>query len=139
MNKIAILKTELALPAYSALTDEECLTALQAENIQTKQNIESKDIQKYLALQGKLLPLEASTADSAKEAVRMLDLFESFTFSEGAVETKLTAVLDALVADTLIDANDKAYILGLGEKLISRAEELGISVKTWEIEKVRAE
>lgn len=123
-----VLIAELSLPAYSGLTDQECLDLLQAKNITVKQDISAHDIQKYLALKGKLIPLENSVSPSAISANRMLELFDLFTISEPAVEVALTATLDALILDTLIDATDKAVILSMGEKQISRADELGLGV-----------
>lgn len=140
MANISILKTELQNAAYSTMTDAECLASLTAKNISAKQNITNHDIRKYLALQGKLMVMEASTLDSAKTAVRYLDLFDVFAMDEVAVEMALTAMLDALIVDALIDATDKANILAMGDKMISKAESLSIgSVSIWEIEKARSE
>ena len=127
MNKLSILKTELALPAYSAMTDEECLTALTAQDIPSKVSITNHDIRKYLALQNKLIPMESSSSASAIAAVRYLEVFETFAMDEPEVETALTAILDGLIADSLITATNKNNILAMGSKMISRAEELGIS------------
>ena len=134
---MSILSDELALPAYSGLSDEECLNLLQDKTIAVKQNISTSDIKKYLAVMGKLMPLEASASASAKEAVRILELFETFDFTESAVADKLTSMLDALIVDGLIDEMDKGYVLSLGERLISRAEELNIKVKLDYITKTR--
>lgn len=138
MNKLSILKTELALPAYSAMTDAECLTALTTADIPKKIDISARDIQKYLALQNKLMALEASATDSAKAAVRYLELFDSFSMDDPEVETALTGILDALVTDSLITATDKTNILAMGSKMISRAEEIGVgNVKLGWIEQAR--
>lgn len=126
MNKLNIIKSELALPSYNGLTDEECLTALTTENIDTDIGISSHDIRKYLALQGKLMALEASNAGSALMANRYLDLFPTFDMTDSNVKTALDSTLTALIADSLINANDKTAILAMGTKLISRAEELGL-------------
>jgi len=123
MNK---LQTELQLPAYTGLTDQECLDLLQAKTITVKQPIASKDIQKYMALNNKLLPLEASQEPAAISGVRMLELFADFHVDEPAVETALIATLDSLVLANLIIAGDKTALLAMGEKLISRAEQLGL-------------
>ena len=126
MNTLEILKAELALPAYSAMTNQEALDALQLQNIETSTPIQTRDIFKYLALNNKLIQLESATADSAKMANRMLSLFEYFSVNEPQVLTALTATLDALITDGLLNEGDKTAILSLGSKPISRAEELGI-------------
>lgn len=122
-----ILTTELQLAKYSGMTAQQAFNDLTNKNIVAKQRIDTRDIQKYLALKDKLLVVETSTTTAAKKAVRMMELFDCFSMDESNVETALTAVLDALIVDNLIDATDKAAILAMGEKLISRAEQLGIN------------
>ena len=134
-----ILKTELQDPAYTALSDADAATALNTENITAKTSILAHDIRKYLMLVDKLLPIEASSLNSAKAAVRSLEIFPSFDMAENAVEIKLTAVLDALITDGLLDSTDKTTILALGNKAISRATELGLpKVQEWHITEARA-
>ena len=134
-----ILKTELQDPAYTALSDADAATALNTENITAKTSILAHDIRKYLMLVDKLLPIEASSLNSAKAAVRSLEIFPSFDMTESAVETKLTAVLDALITDGLIDGTDKSSILALGDEVISRATKLGLpKISTWNVTEARA-
>ena len=134
-----ILKTELQDPAYTGLSDADAATALNAENISVKTSVLAHDIRKYLMLVDKLLPMEASSLDGAKAAVRSLEIFPAFDLAESAVETKLIAVLDALITDGLIDSTDRTNILALGNKAISRATELGLpKVSSWNITEARA-
>jgi hypothetical protein len=133
-----ILKLELQDAAYAAMTDAEAAQALNALVVDAKQSISSHDIRKYLMLVDKLLPIESSVLESATAATRALEIFPAFDMTESAVETKLIAVLDALITDSLIDATDKAAILSLGDKLISRAELLGLpDVGVWHVEMAR--
>ena len=133
-----ILKLELQDAAYAAMTDAEAAQALNALVVDAKQSISSHDIRKYLMLVDKLLPIETSVLESATAATRALEIFPAFDMAETAVETKLIAVLDALITDSLIDATDKAAILSLGDKLISRAELLGLpDVGVWHVEMAR--
>ena len=133
MNKLSILKTELALPAYSAMTDEQCLTALTTQDIPVKQSISSHDIRQYLAVNNKFMALENSVASIAKMTSRYMDVFPSFDMTDSSVETTVTNALTALVAEGLITTDDKTAILAMGTKMISRAEELGISVNLGEV------
>jgi hypothetical protein len=133
-----ILKLELQDAAYATMTDEEAAQALNALVVDAKQSISSHDIRKYLMLVDKLLPIESSALESATAATRALEIFPAFDMTESAVEAKLTAVLDALITDSLIDAADKAAILSLGDKLISRAELLGFpDVGVWHVAMAR--
>lgn len=135
---MSILQTELQNPVYTDKTDAEAATMLNTSNIATKQSIASHDIRKYLMLVDKLLPIESSALDSAKSATRALEIFPTFDMTETAVETKLTAVLDALIADSLLNTDDKNTILALGDKLISKAEELGLGkVSIWQVQEAR--
>jgi len=134
-----ILKVELQNPTYSVLSDTEVTAALNAESITVKTSVSAHDIRKYLMLVDKLLSIEASSLNSAKAATRSLEIFSSFDLTESAVEAKLTAVLDALITDGLIDGTDKSTILALGDKLISRATELGLpKISTWNVTEARA-
>jgi len=133
-----ILQTELQNPIYSEMNDEEIATTLNTVNITVKQSISAHDIKKYLMLMDKLLPIESSTLDSAKSATRALEIFPLFDISDSLVETKLISVLDALIADSLLSTEDKTSILSLGDKLISKAEELGLGkVSIWQVQEAR--
>jgi hypothetical protein len=135
---MSILQTELQNPIYSGMNDEEIATTLNTVNITVKQSISAHDIKKYLMLMDKLLPIESSTLDSAKSATRALEIFPLFDISDSLVETKLISVLDALIADSLLSTEDKTSILSLGDKLISKAEELGLGkVSIWQVQEAR--
>jgi len=138
MTTYQILKQELSDPVYTGKTDQQCFDLLTAKNITINTVIAARDIQKYLALHNKLLTIEASTLPSAKNANRMLDLFDSFTVSEQAVHDALFGILDALIADSMINNDDKTAILSMGTQLISRANQLSISdLKIGQIIKAR--
>jgi len=121
-----ILADELALPEYSGMTDLEASASINTEDIAIKLSIPSQEIQKYLALVDKLIPMEESVLASAVEAVRLMDLFSEFDMTDPAVEIKLTEMLAALVVDSLIDSDDEIAILAMGDDLISTGVELGL-------------
>ena len=138
---VSILSDELALPAYTNTTSEQAANLLNAKNIAAFQPITTHDMQQYLVLVDQLLEIEACASTACKAAVRAMEIFESFDITNPAILTKLTAVLDALVAEAnvLFAAEDKAVILSLGNTLISRAEQLGIRVATGQIQDLRGE
>lgn len=120
------LKTELQNVKYSTMTDAEAATDLNLVNVVTKQPITAHNIRKYLMLISKLVTLEASSDPSAIEAVRALEVFPNLDISEPAVSAKLTSILSALVTATLLTEAEKVGILSMGDKTVSRAEELGL-------------
>jgi len=124
------LKTELSQSAYEGLSDQECFDLLTDKSITTKQSISRHDIQKYLALEGKLIPIETNSA----EARRMLEVFDEFSMDEQKVETAVTNMLIGLVVANLINDDDKAAILAMGE----REEKAFPNVKLWEVQEARA-
>ena len=121
-----ILKGELALPVYSGIDADACVVLLNDKIITAKQAITALGIQQYLALISKLVPIENSIEDEAKEATRALDIFSEFDVSDVAVESKLISILDGLIVLSLLANEDKTAILAMGDKLISRAKELGL-------------
>ncbi len=144
MNRILTLKGEITndplVVGYSEMTDQQTTDSLNSETISAKQHINTRDIKSYLTLVGKYYPISQSTAASAKETMFNLQEFnDGFDMTVSGAETILTNMLDALIADGLIDVNDKTYILGLGDKLISRGEQLGLgTVKVGEVMEARA-
>lgn len=134
-----ILKTELQDAAYTGLSDADAASALNTQNVAAKTTVAAHDIRKYLMLVDKLLPIEASSLNSAIAAARALEIFPTFDLAESAVETKLIAVLDALITDGLIDGTDKSTILAMGYHLISRVTELGLpKISAWNVTEARA-
>jgi hypothetical protein len=79
-------------------------------------DIETRDILAYISLVDKRLAIEESTATAAKKARLAFIDFPSFRITENAAYlARLTAIIDELVTEGLLDATDKAAILGLGE------------------------
>ena len=121
------LSEELALPAYDGLTDSQCLTALTIEDIPTKQVVTTRDIEMYLESQDKLYTIRTHVADAAKHVTMVLDRFESFNMLDANDEAVVTSMLSAIVTASVITQPEMDAILAKGDKLISRAEELGIT------------
>ena len=133
------LKTELQDAKYSGLTDQHCLDLINAKNIVKKKQIQTRDIRKYLMINNKLLTIEASTTNSAKTAVRAMEIFDSFDMTDSQVVTTLTTVLDSLITDTLITTADKTAVLAMGDDYESIADQLGFrNLSIQNIERERA-
>ena len=133
------LKTELQDAKYSGLTDQQCLDLINAKNIVKKKQIQTRDIRKYLMINNKLLTIEASTTNSAKTAVRAMEIFDSFDMTDSQVVTTLTTVLDSLITDTLITTADKTAVLAMGDDYESIADQLGFrNLSIQNIERERA-
>jgi len=124
----AVLKTELADPVYTGMSDADAAAALNAQNVATFQKVEYSDVASYLMLVEKYLPISESATASAKSFMLAMNTFETFDLRKPGVETAVVNLLDALIVDGLITASDKAAILALADDTISRAQELGLPV-----------
>ena len=72
-----------------------------------------------------------STTPACREATQALADFDLFALDNPAILAKFTAILDGLVAETLVPdftETHKATILYLANKQISRAEQLGMTI-----------
>ena len=93
--------------------------------------LSSHDIKQYLSLVGLRLPIIDSTAPACREATQALDDFDLFALDNPTILAKFSAILDGLVAETLVPdftETHKATILYLANKQISRAEQLGMTI-----------
>jgi hypothetical protein len=124
----AVLKTELADPVYTGLSDADAAAALNAQTVATFQKVEYSDVASYLMLVEKYLPISESATASGKAFMLAMSTFQTFDLRKPGVETAVVNLLDALIVDGLITASDKAAILALADDTISRAQELGLPV-----------
>lgn len=124
------LAAEIA-PFFTARNNAAIANIMNRKDIPAKDKLLSHDIKQYLSLIGLRLPIIDSPAQSCREAQQALDDFESFDLSNPMILAKFTVILDGLVAEILIPdftETHKLTILGMADKLISRAEQLGITV-----------
>ena len=135
-----ILKTEIALPDYIGMTDQEIADSLNAATVSTFKKVEYSDVASYLMLVEKYLPIAESTLNSAKSFMLAMNTFETFNLNKPGVETAVVNLLDALIVDSLLTTSDKAAILSLADTdNISRAAQLGLGrVKVGAVEAARA-
>ena len=120
------LKTELADVKYDAMSDQEAADSLNDVSISAYQRVDYADVASYLMVVDKYLAIKTSTKASAKKFMLAMDTFQTFNLDLPLVATTVTTILDALIADVLIDDTDKAVILSLADTTISRATEIGI-------------
>jgi hypothetical protein len=126
MNRKTKLRLKLQETGFASMTDAEALVSLQDQTIAVKQPILSHSIRAYL-MPDKWRVIADSSLASAKNAVDALSAFDRFDISNPVYLSKLTAVLDALITDSLITTADKTVILSLGDKLESWCEQNGMT------------
>jgi hypothetical protein len=125
MTDLSLLKAKIATD-YAGQTHSQTLIGLNAKTIMIKKPIHTRDIKKYLMLVDLLIPIEQSTAQSCQVAKRSLELFDTFDIADPVVLTKLTTVLDDLVAEVLIPdftVTHKMTILAMGDGMTSWADQ----------------
>ncbi len=129
------LSVELA-PLITAGDDQAILDALTRKDIPVKGKVSAHDIRQYLMLNDLLLTIESSQTVSCLAAKRALEIFETFDLSNGLILAKFTQILTGLEHDNLIPeftAQHKADLLAMGDRLVSRAEQIGLSVTITDI------
>jgi hypothetical protein len=150
----AVLKAELALPAYGTMDDATAATALNAANIQTYIDVPVSAVEAYLRLNGKVSALsdwiEANTTPSvwrtfARELLAIVSSaskLTAFATSNDAQRTQLKSLFDSLVANNvagIAQADEDAIFALANGPMISRAQQLGLgSVSTVDVTHARA-
>jgi hypothetical protein len=122
------LAAEIA-PFILAGNDGAISAILNRKDIVGNGQLQAHDIKQYLSLIGLRLAIKDSNTPSCREATLALDDFDSFDLSNSIILAKFTVILDGLVADELIPdftETHKLTVLALSQKLISRAEQLGL-------------
>ena len=130
MNKYNKLKQELALPEYSAMTDQEVYDALILEDIAAKQSISTHDIQIYFESIDKLYTIRTHASDDAKHVTMVFDQFSNFDMADSVQEAVITDTLQNIVTAGVITQTDMDVVIAYGDIVINRVTELGISVLT---------
>lgn len=110
--------TALADAINSGESAEQAFIRLSALTATSDKDIQTADIKAYLTLVDKRLAVEEATTDNAKKARLAFADFESFRLTDSikgaAYKMRLEAVLDGLITDNLLDANDKTAIMAIG-------------------------
>lgn len=116
---------------YAGMTDEQVAESLNAANISINATVTKAKLlqwaganQRIVKLKGGLASPNDDVENICEAALRLLSAADVTTFDTG--DSANTAFLDALVAARVLEDADKTSLLELGEKTISRAEQLGI-------------
>jgi len=146
---MSVLATELAsdplVRGYSGMSDSAVTASLNV--VDRPAAVPAKDVRRYLLLAGKWPGIvDAANHDASasvrKAAVNIVDTlanFEDFDLQDATVLAAVTAGLDGVIAEGLIEAAQKIVILAMENNRQSRAEELGLSpVKQGQVEVARA-
>lgn len=123
------LATELA-PYIQAGNDGAILEVLNRKDIPAKGPVATSDIAAFLFAAGFWNTIKHGTSLACEDAIDALTLFKTFELDKPAYLARLTQVLDALVIEPLVPDFTEAHknmILAMGDSLISRADQLGIS------------
>lgn len=113
MTNPRILKLKLD-EFISGETDQQILATLNANTIPDLKTIDPIEIEAYLILTGKWMPIYDGISIAAREAVQVLRRFPYIRTANPSYKAKLVATMDSLITESLIDAADKEAILALG-------------------------
>ena len=142
-NRITELTTELSLPAYSAMTDQQRLDSLHVEDITVTGSIQSITIAAKLELENKwalMNDLDGSEPyyDTAFHTTLLIKTFDSFDMTIDDQALVYTRLINALVTDNILTQAQVDEITATQYTYISRDTEIGVSNSTlWEVEQAR--
>ncbi len=125
----SVLKTEIDLPAYSGMTDQQIMNALNDKTIAAYIDVDPLDIEAYLMLYDLWIPIKEGTSLASKKTVEAFRLFKPLSFSDPVKRVKIIQILDGLVTDVTtpdFTSTHKDFILAMADSFISRADELGL-------------
>ncbi len=147
-----VLRAELALPQYAALTEREAAAALNVKDRDTLRPISSAELLAWSGQVGRFGRIEAATVDAnlsaeiqtvARVAHRMI--CRDTTQLDLSLPDRM-AMIDALVGAgvLIVDAekeiDEKAELLAIATVKVSRAEQLGLGeIYEGHVQKARAQ
>lgn len=128
------------VPLIAAGDDGAIVAVLNRRDMVVPGNLRVHDVKQYISLIGLRLPLMDSTTPACREFNTALEDFKDsgFDLFTPMILGKITQVMDALIAETLIPdftETTKLTLLSLGNKTISRAEQLGLSITEVDVRK----
>ena len=131
------LSSEIA-PFIASGDDVAIAAIMNRKDIVILDNLSVHDIKQYISLIGLRIPIHDSIAQSCREFNIALEDFRESGFDLGnpLILGKITQVLNDLVTEVLIPdftEQNKLVLLSLGNKKISRADQLGYAVDVFAI------
>lgn len=135
------LAQEIA-PFLALSQDSKILEILNRKDIVSNGKVYTSDIKAFLFAAGFWNTIKHGSSMACEEAIDALTLFQEFHLDNPIYLSRLTQVLDALVLEPLIPdftEEHKTIILSLGITLISRLDQIGLSVTENDIANARME
>lgn len=118
-------------------TPAQIVSALNAKTIASKLPINTRDIKKYLILNGLWLAIKTSSNPVAVITIDALNLFDELNVQESSVNSMLGQMMDGLIAANLtpsFNTTHKAEILSMGDVMASWADQNWMSdVQLWQV------
>jgi len=150
VNRHLALVEELALPEYSAMTDQQRYDSLKLEDIPVLIPITSQSIMLYFEsidkwnTMNQLSIVDQSQTppeprnDTAYHTRLVLVTFTEFDMNNPTASQVLNDLLTDLVSQSIITQQDMDNILAMGDSFISRDTEIGVpDVAIGEVEQAR--
>lgn len=140
MADIDILRTEIEDDplgrSYDGMADSEVADSINAANRPGRGPVSAATVRSYILLNGiwpRLQGLAAAATDATVKgtAITILQVmapnsFDTIRMNDPAVHAAVSAMLQTMVDAGAMTADQRAAMIALGDKMISRAEELGI-------------
>lgn len=118
-------------------TPAQIVSALNAKSIASKRPINTRDIKKYLILNGLWLAIKTSSNPVAVITIDALNLFDELNVQESSVNSMLGQMMDGLIAANLtpsFNTTHKAEILSMGDVMASWADQNWMNdVQLWQV------
>ena len=118
-------------------TPAQIVSALNAKTIASKRPINTRDIKKYLILNGLWLAIKTSSNPVAVITIDALNLFDELNVQESSVNSMVGQMMDGLIAANLtpsFSTTHKAEILSMGDVMASWADHNCMSdVQLWQV------
>jgi hypothetical protein len=137
MPDYARLKSKIQTD-HAADTAAQIEAALNARTIPIKKPVYTRDIKKYLMLNGLWLAMKTSSDPASVTAIDALNLFEVFSAQEAEVYSMLVQIMNWLIAANLTPAfttQHRADILAMADGLASWADlNWSGKVQIWQIQ-----
>lgn len=141
MADIDILREEIVTDPlarlYADMADSEVADSLNAPNRPGRGPVSAASVRSYILLNGiwpRLQGLAAAAPDATVKgtAITILQVmapnsFDTIRMNDPSVHAAVSAMLQTMVDAGAMTADQRAAMIALGDKMISRAEELGLT------------
>lgn len=140
-----LLKSEIRKPEYAGLSDREISEKLQAKTVLSADGklVPVSDVWLALARLGALPVIKKASEDVNspfhKECYAVMSFLLGPVASFNLKDPMTISLADALEAAGVLSKKQKEALVGMSDKYVSRAEELGLeTVAYWDVARARA-